>query len=481
MGFFYAMTTAIFWFRQDLRLSDNPAFLKACDEFDTLLPIYIDDSDALPRKLGEASRVWLHHSLLSLQNSLQQQGSDLTIYKGAAGQIIEDLCEQLSADAVLWSRCYEPQAIVRDSAIKTALKERDVSAVSENASLFYEPWQILKKDETPYRVYTPYWKMVAKHGLNKPPYPAPVKIPALATEAPTSLAVIDLKLLPSKPWPDEMLSYWKIGETAAQENLSEFLDRSGPEDYKDTRDLPAIVGTSKLSPHLHFGEISPRQIIWQTLAERPAAEMDTGTETFVKEVIWREFAHYIMYHFPDTQEQPMFAQFNAFPWREDIAKPLKQWQKGQTGFPIIDAGMRELWQTGWMHNRVRMIVASFLTKNLLISWKDGETWFRDTLVDADFASNVMGWQWASGCGADAAPYFRIFNPVRQSEKFDGKAEYIRRWVPELSELSDKEIHEPWLLAEAKRGGINYPEPIVDLSASRQRALDAYAKIRKPKV
>jgi len=474
------MTTAIFWFRQDLRLSDNPAFLKACIGYDTVLPIYIDDNAELPRKLGEASRVWLHHSLLSLQKNLQQHASDLAVYKGSAADVIDRLCKQCDVDAVLWNRCYEPHAIARDSAIKASLKEQDIDASSENASLFYEPWQILKKDQTPYRVFTPYWKMVYATGLNKPPFETPHKIPALPDNISDSLTITDLNLLPAKPWPAHMLSDWTIGEAAAQANLTEFLDRSGAVDYKDKRDLPGVIGTSKLSPHLHFGEISPRQIIWQTLAERPAVEMDKGTETFVKEVIWREFAHYIMYHFPDTQEQPMFKQFTDFPWREDTAEPLAKWQQGQTGFPIIDAGMRELWHTGWMHNRVRMIVASFLTKNLLISWKDGEAWFRDTLVDADFASNAMGWQWASGCGADAAPYFRIFNPVRQSEKFDGKAVYIRRWVPELTDLSDKEIHEPWLLADSKRSTLGYPDPIVDLPASRQRALDAYAKIKKAK-
>jgi len=480
MGFFYAMTIAIFWFRQDLRLSDNPAFLKACTEYETVLPIYIDDNDELPRKLGEASRAWLHHSLLSLQQSLRAHRSDLAVYKGPAADIVTTLCSTLNVDAVLWSRCYEPQAIARDSAIKAALKKQDIDAISENASLFYEPWQILKKDQTPYRVYTPYWKMVRDAGLDKVPYEAPQSIPALPDAIPSSLTVADLALLPTRPWAKQMLNNWKIGEAAAQTNLTEFLERSGAEDYKDKRDLPAVAGTSQLSPHLHFGEISPRQIIWQTLAERPSAEMDQGTETFVKEIIWREFAYSIMYHFPDTQEQPMFAQFNAFPWREDIKEPLAKWQQGQTGFPIIDAGMRELWHTGWMHNRVRMIVASFLTKNLLISWQEGEAWFRDTLVDADFASNGMGWQWASGCGADAAPYFRIFNPVRQSEKFDKQAQYIRHWVPELKALSDKEIHEPWLLSEAKQSTLTYPEPIVDLSASRQRALDAYAKIKKAK-
>ena len=480
MGFFCAMTTAIFWFRQDLRLSDNPAFLKACENYASVLPIYIDDSVTLPKQLGEASRAWLHYSLESLNESLQSHQSQLFTYQGDPNEILLQICKEVGADAVLWSRCYEPQSIARDTAIKSTLKEAGIDAISENASLFYEPWQVLKKDQTPYRVFTPYWKMVYQMGLNKPPCQMPLSIPTYPKNASSTQPIQALGLLPDKAWPSDILSHWQVGEAAAQKRLSEFLEHSGAEDYQAKRDFPGVIGTSKLSPHLHFGEISPKQIIWQTLAERPAGEMDKGTETFVKEVIWREFAHYIMFHFPETQENPMFAQFNDFPWRGDISESLQQWQRGMTGFPIIDAGMRELWQTGWMHNRVRMIVASFLTKNLLISWKEGEAWFRDTLVDADFASNSMGWQWASGCGADAAPYFRIFNPVRQSEKFDAEADYIRKWVPELAELSNKEIHEPWALPETRRLGLDYPEPIVDLSASRQRALEAYGTIKKTK-
>ena len=472
------MTTAIVWFRQDLRLSDNPALLAACEEYDHLIPIYIDDTQA-KSQLGEASRAWLHHSLSHLHNQLLEQGSSLLLFQGDPSQIIQQLCGTLEVDAVLWNRCYDPESIDRDSQIKTSLKADAIHANSYNASLLYEPWQVLKKDTTPYRVFTPYWKEVCRIGLTLPPSPTPQAIPSLPdTAGITPLNLEELALLVDKPWPADMLSHWQIGEQAAQKALTDYLDHSGPEDYQKTRDFPAKPGTSRMSPHLHFGEISPRQIVWQTLSEKPLTEVDSGTITFVKEVVWREFAHYIMYHFPETQHQAMYPQFKNFPWRTDIAEPLKRWQTGQTGFPIIDAGMRELWATGWMHNRVRMVVASFLTKNLLINWQDGEAWFRDTLVDADLASNIMGWQWASGCGADASPYFRVFNPLLQSEKFDKQAEYIRRWVPELAALDNKLIHNPWTAPEATKALLDYPEPMVDLAASRLRALDAYSKVKK---
>jgi len=472
------MTTAIFWFRQDLRLSDNPALLAACSEYDHLIPIYIDDNEHLSSQLGEASRAWLHQSLSELNNQLNDLGSELLFFSGEASAVIEQICEQTDVDAVLWNRCYEPEAIKRDSDIKTMLKSKDIHAQSENALLLNEPWKVLKGDGTPYRVFTPYWKQVALLGLNRPPVATPSNIPTLPNSDLKSISLESLGLFPVKPWPKEMLGFWKIGEQQAQSRLGEFLDQSGGEDYVDKRDLPAVVGTSKMSPHLHFGEISPRQIIWQTLQERPLNELDKGTETFIKEVVWREFAYYIMYHFPDTQHEAMYPQFRNFPWREDIAEHLEKWQKGQTGYPIIDAGMRELYATGWMHNRVRMIVASFLCKNLLINWQLGEEWFRDTLVDADFASNTLGWQWSSGCGADASPYFRVFNPVTQSKKFDKQGEYIRRWVPELKDLDNKAIHEPWLASSVVRSRLKYPEPIVDLAATRLRALDAYSEIKK---
>lgn len=475
------MSTAIFWFRQDLRLSDNPAFLRACEQYTQVLPIYIDDHTTQSVPLGEASRVWLHHSLKKLGQSLQQHASDLLLFQGDSQTTLMELVSQLEIEAVLWNRCYDPHSIRRDTAIKAALKTQFILGHSENASLLNEPWQVLKKDGTPYRVYTPYWKQVHALGLERTAVLTPTNIPPLPKlEAINPSALNDLALLPNKAWGDSMLMHWEVGEAAADARLSEFLERAGAQAYKETRDFPATSGTSKLSPHLHFGEISPRQIIYRTLQEIPLSELDKGTETFIKEVVWREFAHYVLYHFPETQQQAMYPQFNNFPWRqgEEVAEHLAAWQTGTTGYPIIDAGMRELWATGWMHNRVRMIVASFLTKNLLISWQVGEAWFRDTLVDADAASNAFGWQWASGCGADAAPYFRIFNPVTQSKKFDPKGDYIRRWIPELRTTNEKFIHEPWLAPATQLANSKYPSPIVDLAATRQRALDAYAVIRK---
>lgn len=472
------MTTAIVWFRQDLRLSDNPALHAAAKDYETLIPIYIDDT-TLASQLGEASRVWLHHSLDQLQSSLQVLGSDLLYFQGNPSEIFQQLIHALKVDAVLWNRCYDPESIERDSQLKAALKDQGVDARSDNACLLYEPWQVLKKDDTPYRVFTPYWKEVSRLGLNAQPCSTPTALPPLPDIADLEYEKLpDLALIPDKDWPADMLSHWQIGEAAAQAKLQNYLSDSGPEDYHNTRDFPAVTGTSKLSPHLHFGEISPRQIVWHTQQKTPLSDADKGTTTFIKEVVWREFAYYIMYHFPQTQQEAMYPQFNHFPWRTDADDALRRWQRGQTGFPIIDAGMRELWATGWMHNRVRMIVASFLTKNLLISWKQGELWFRDTLVDADLASNMMGWQWASGCGADAAPYFRIFNPLLQSEKFDKQGDYIRRWVPEIAALDNKLIHKPWEAPATVRSRLDYPEPMVDLSASRQRALDAYAEIKK---
>jgi deoxyribodipyrimidine photo-lyase len=475
------MSIAIFWFRQDLRLSDNPAFLQACEQYTQVLPIYIDDYSTQDLPLGEASRVWLHHSLDKLKHSLQDHDSDLLLFQGDAKTIIMELVSQLDAEAVLWNRCYDPHSIERDTAIKASLKAESILAHSENASLLNEPWQILKKDGTPYRVYTPYWKQVHAAGLERLPSPTPSEIPTLPKlDSIEAISLDDLSLLPDRPWGDTMLKSWEVGEAAADARLTEFLEKAGAQDYKDVRDFPATSGTSRLSPHLHFGEISPRQIIYRTLQEIPLSELDKGTETFLKEVVWREFAYYVLYHFPETQQQAMYPQFNNFPWRtgDEVTEHLAAWQQGRTGYPIIDAGMRELWATGWMHNRVRMIVASFLAKNLLISWQVGEAWFRDTLVDADSASNAFGWQWASGCGADAAPYFRIFNPVTQSKKFDPKGDYIRRWIPELRAMNDKFIHEPWLAPATQLANSKYPEPIVDLSATRQRALDAYAVIRK---
>lgn len=459
------MTTALVWLRQDLRLADNPALYQACRACEHVIPVFIDDP--LPTsisQLGAASRVWLHHSLQALDTHLQTLGSRLILRQGAALPVLQQLIASTGATHVYWNRVYDPASLARDKHIKETLKQT-CEVHSFNASLLNEPWEVLKADGTPYKVFTPFWKAMLKHGIQHLPLPIPERMVAPAN-LPDSLPVDALGLLPTIRWDTEMMTHWQVGETAAMQKLLTFLPQGA--DYKEARNLPAQTGTARLSPHLHFGEISPRQAVYHTehyLQHHP--EADGGLRHFMQEIGWREFAYHLLYHFPHTQERALDARFDAFPWAEDYDAVLSRWQQGQTGFPIIDAGMRELWQTGWMHNRVRMIVASLLTKNLLVPWQVGEQWFRDTLVDADLASNVFGWQWTAGCGADAAPYFRIFNPILQSQKFDPEGEYIRRWVPELHARDNKQVHLPRELGDGLR---DYPLPVVDLKASRKRAL-----------
>ncbi len=466
------MTTAIVWLRQDLRLADNPALYHACQTCDTIIPLFIDDP--LPTtvsQLGAASRVWLHHSLQALDDSLQAAGNRLTLRQGAALPVLQALIAATGATHVYWNRVYDPASLARDKHIKASLKQ-ECEVHSFNASLLNEPWEVLKADGTPYKVFTPYWKATLKYGIQHLPLPIPARIPAAAL-VPKSLPLAALGLLPTVRWDTGMMAHWQVGETAAMHKLHDFLP-SGGADYKDARNIPAQAGTTQLSPHLHFGEISPRQAVYHSenyLAGHPGA--DSGLRHFIQEIGWREFAYYLLYHFPHTVEQALDVRFAHFPWAEDHAESLARWQRGQTGFPIIDAGMRQLWETGWMHNRVRMIVASLLTKNLLIPWQTGEQWFRATLVDADLASNVFGWQWTAGCGADAAPYFRIFNPILQSQKFDPTGEYIRRWVPELRARDNTQIHLPREWGDGLR---DYPLPVVDLKASRERALALFKRI-----
>lgn len=466
------MTCALVWFRQDLRLADNPALLEACRSCQQVIPIFIDDpTPNTLSQLGAASRVWLHHSLLSLDQRLQAQAGRLVLRQGQALTVLQDLIKETGATHVYWNRCYDPASLARDTQIKSALKEQ-VQVQSFNAALLREPWQVLKNDGQPYKVYTPFWKALLKTSIVQTLLPKPLFIP-VPTAWPASLAINDLQLLPKIPWDQGMMSTWQVGEQAALHKLENFLETTVSQ-YKTARDQPAVLGTSRLSPHLHFGEISPRTITLmaeQYLAEHPAASL--GLQTFLQEIGWREFAWYLLYHFPQTLIEPLDQRFKKFQWEQGYEVNLQRWQQGETGIPLVDAGMRELWQTGWMHNRVRMIVASLLTKNLLIPWQAGEAWFRDTLVDADLASNVLGWQWVAGCGADAAPYFRIFNPILQGEKFDPNGDYVRRWVPELAGRAAKEIHHPRVLGD----GWKYPLPITDLAISRQRALERYAQIK----
>tara|TARA_R110000787_G_scaffold3947_11_gene15392 strand:- start:543 stop:1967 length:1425 start_codon:yes stop_codon:yes gene_type:complete len=466
----------IVWFRQDLRLTDNPALVQAAAADAPVIPLYVlDDRTQGQWGIRGAARWWLHRSLQSLDASLRDMGSSLLLRHGDAGQVIPRLVEETGATAVYWNRCYEPRVIARDSRIKESLGATGMEAKSFNAALLFEPWTIETKTGGPYKVFTPFWRACSSGAPPAEQVDAP-KALTPSDPMPPGDTLDDWRLLPTSPdWAEEFGEHWTPGERGAQKSLDAFLtDRMAS--YPEGRDRPAEVLTSRLSPHLHFGEIGPRQI-WQAIDRRK-----TGAEKFLAEIGWREFAHHLLYHFPAIPEENLRPAFDDFPWRDD-ADGLKAWQRGRTGYPIVDAGMRQLWRTGWMHNRVRMIAASFLIKDLLIDWREGEKWFWDTLVDADLANNAAGWQWVAGSGADAAPFFRIFNPVTQGEKFDPAGAYVRKFVPEIAALPDKWIHHPWdapddvLESAGITPGETYPHPIVDHKAARQRALTAFKAIR----
>lgn len=467
---------AIHWFRQDLRLSDNPAL---CDAVQSghLLPIYIvDEASEDAVALGGASRCWLHHSLEALDQQLQ---GHLQVYRGKADEVLRHLCEQHPVASVHWNRCYEPWRIARDSRIKQMLQDLDIQARSHNGSLLWEPWHILKKDQTPYKVYTPYYRRGCLLSGKPPrtPQSGPGNIQFAAGEF-DGLATERLQLLPRHPWHAAMMCHWQVSEGAAHERLQNFLEQAIPH-YQQGRDFPGQQAVSGLAPYLHWGQISPHQI-WQQLQYR---ENDDNLEHFQRELAWREFSYYQLYHFPTLPSQNLQPKFDHFPWQWQ-SPLIQRWQQGQTGYPLVDAGMRELWQTGFMHNRVRMVVASFLVKNLNIHWREGAQWFWDCLLDADLASNSANWQWVAGCGVDAAPYFRVFNPTTQGEKFDKAGTYTRRYVPELSALPDKYLFNPAAApADVLRDagvvlGETYPNPMVDLKQSREQALQHFQSIRE---
>ena len=469
------------WFRQDLRLTDNPALAAAARSGAPVIPVYVlDDETAGDWRMGGASRWWLHQSLRALDGSLRERGSRLLLRSGPAEQVIPALVEETGAGTVLWNRLYEPFAIRRDKGLKADLKDAGLSVSSFPGNLAFEPWTIRTGDDGPYRVFSPFMKACLRSDPPESPLAAPTGL-AAPDDWPDSDDLDSWHLEPRKPdWAGGLREHWTPGEAGARERFGDFLDER-LDGYARARDRMAGETTSRLSPHLHFGEISVRSI-WQALDHREA-EGARSVGKFRAEVIWREFAHHLLYHYPHLPERNWRDTFDSFPWVED-EKMLRAWQQGRTGYPIVDAGMRELWVSGYMHNRVRMVAASFLIKHLAIHWRHGEDWFWDTLVDADLANNAASWQWVAGSGADAAPYFRIFNPVKQGEQHDADGDYVRHWLPVLRDLPKKYLHAPWTAPDEvlEKAGIrlgeNYPEPIVDHAEARARALEGYEKVKQ---
>ncbi|MGD9788357.1 MAG: deoxyribodipyrimidine photo-lyase [Sulfuricellaceae bacterium] len=426
------------------------------------------------RPWGGASRWWLHHSLGALERSLAACGSRLLLRRGPAVEVLPALVRETGAAAVYWNRTFLPDLDAVDGAVAAALKGVGVGSRRYGTGLLHTPETLRTRNGRPYQVFTPFWNALRQQQLDLPA-DAPSRLPA-PSAWPRGETLAEWGLLPAKPdWAGGLRESWFPGEASARARLASFLDEDMAA-YGAGRDFPAEAGSSRLSPHLAWGELSPRQA-WQAAVGR------AGAEPFLRELAWREFSYHLLHHFPFLPERPLRGEFAAFPWRDDPAS-LAVWRQGRTGYPLVDAGMRQLWQTGWMHNRVRMVAASFLVKHLLLPWQAGERWFRDTLVDADPASNAANWQWVAGCGADAAPFFRIFNPVLQGEKFDPAGRYVRRWLPELAALPDEFVHRPWeappdVLAKADvLLGDTYPNPLVDHAAARQRALAAFTEMRK---
>lgn len=473
----------LLWFRNDLRLDDHPALHAAAAAGRPIVAFFLlDDETPGPWRRGAASRWFLAGALESLAAAIVERGGRLILRRGPQAEIVPRIVRELGARSVVWSRRYEPWAVAADRSLKAALRAEGVEVASFNAALGFEPFEIVQADGSPYKVYTPF----ARAWAGREPPPAPLSVPAgLRFADPEGIASEPLEsweLRPARPdWAGGLRESWEPSEAGARVLLERFLE--GPLwSYGRMRDFPGRAGVSRLSPHLAVGTIGPRRILAAVRA-RAAGEGRSEAEAwpFLRQLIWRDFAYHTLFHFPELPERALRAEFHGFPWREDAAG-LRAWRRGRTGYPIVDAGMRELWRTGWMHNRVRMIVGSFLAKDLLIPWQEGERWFWDTLVDADLANNAMGWQWVAGCGIDAAPYFRIFNPILQAKKFDPDGAYVRRWVPELARLPDTFLHAPWeapeavLAAAGVRLGVTYPPPIVAHEPARRRALEAFAAL-----
>jgi len=472
---------AIVLFRHDLRIADNRALAAAAASYAKVLPVFVFDEESPgTRPLGGARRWWLHNSLEQLAASLEELGAPLVLRRGRMGAVVSALVRETGAAAVFWNRRYDAPAIEADRLMKEALRDKGIQAESFEGHLLHEPWQLKTGSGGHYRVYSPFWRALAAQGDPRPPVDAPGRL-AAPDKTPRSETLSDWQLLPQRPdWAGGLREAWTPGEAGAQARLRDFLDED-IRGYAEGRDRPDQPSTSRLSPHLTHGEITPFQI-WQAVREAKGVP-GHDAEKFLKEVAWREFSWHLLYHHADLGTANFNPDFDSFGWKGQ-ANELERWQKGQTGYPIVDAGMRQLWRTGWMHNRVRMVTASFLIKHLMTNWRVGEAWFWDTLVDADPASNAASWQWVAGSGADAAPYFRIFNPILQGEKFDPDGNYVRAFVVEVEKLPAASVHKPWeatretLEKAGVRLGETYPRPIVDHGEARQRALSAYEKVKE---
>ncbi len=468
------MASTILWFRRNLRLDDNAALQRAIAVGQPILPVYVcDELDS-----GGASRWWLHHSLAALSRTIAEHGGQLILAAGDPARELGRLSDHYNADRIIAARRLEPVAVAQDARIYKELG-KDVLELVEDG-LLRMPERVTTQTGGAYKVFTPFYRAASKLGEPPRPEPAPPGI-KWVNDPVESVSLDALELLPTKPdWAGGLRDHWDVGENAANRRLDAMASKLT--DYARGRDFPACDFTSGLSPHLHFGEISPGQV-WHSISDTARERgLEDAAEPFIRQLYWRDFSGYLLHHYPDLPGTPLRKEFEAFPWAEDPTA-LTAWQQGKTGYPIVDAGMRQLWQIGWMHNRVRMIAASLLVKHLLVPWQLGANWFLDTLVDADLANNSAGWQWVAGCGTDAAPYFRIFNPIAQGQKFDPDGEYVRRWVPELRELPTQFIHEPWTADDftqetsGVRIGRDYPAPIVEHRRARERALDAYQAMR----
>ncbi|MDX1949077.1 MAG: deoxyribodipyrimidine photo-lyase [Rickettsiales bacterium] len=480
------MNHSLVWFRQDLRITDNPALKNAIENSKFTSAIYIldDEKKQKIRALGGASKWWLHYALQDLSNNLKENYNiDLIIRKGNPEEIIPEICAENNIEKLYYNRLYEPYYYKRDSEISDILSKQNIAVENFNSALLVEPWEVKNGSREFFKVYTHFYKACLKNFIPRNSIKKPKPQNKKFQKDIFSESLESLNLTPKKPnWAKGFYDYWQVSEGAAENRLYNFLENL-VENYDEKRNFPDVENTSKLSPYLHFGQISPHQILDACeLFKQKNPNSINGINKFISEIYWREFSYNLMFNFPSLPEKNFRAEFDNFPW-EDNLENLKKWQKGKTGYPIIDAGMRELWHTGWMHNRVRMIVGSLLTKHLLTHWKYGEEWFWDCLVDADLANNSASWQWVSGSGADAAPYFRIFNPVMQGEKFDAYGVYVRKWIPELKHLPNEFIHKPWLASPLilKAAGVelgkNYPEPIIPMEKGRNKALEAYQKMR----